>query len=385
MAKQKMRFTKPIIANLPLPEKGERYEVDDTGEKHLLVRVSSTGRKVFQVYRWFEGRPVRVKIGEVPERSIENARKKARSIKADMDAGINPNDVNRAKLEEMTFAKLFEIYLERHAKLKKRSWKEDKRQYKKHLGKLANKRLSTITRKHIATIHSRIGRKHKTAANRVLALVSSVYGRAIEFGLWEELNPCRGIKKFPERSRDRFLKADEMPRFFDALLIEPNTTIRDFFLVSLLTGARKSNVLSMRWRDIDLDEATWKIQVTKNSRPQTVPLGNEVFSILAERRKQTSSFFVFPGHGKTGHLVEPKAGWKRILKRAGLENLRIHDLRRTLGSWQAMTGASLPIIGKSLNHKSPATTAIYARLDLDPVRESMRKATAAILDAGFKK
>ncbi len=71
-----MRFTKPIIANLPLPEKGERYEVDDTGEKHLLVRVSSTGRKVFQVYRWFEGRPVRVKIGEFPERSIENARKK---------------------------------------------------------------------------------------------------------------------------------------------------------------------------------------------------------------------------------------------------------------------------------------------------------------------
>lgn len=76
MAKKKVRFTKPIITNLPLPDKGKRYEVYDLGEKQLLVRISSTGRKVFQVYRWFEGRPVRVKIGEFPEWSIENARKK---------------------------------------------------------------------------------------------------------------------------------------------------------------------------------------------------------------------------------------------------------------------------------------------------------------------
>jgi len=384
MAKQKIKFTKTTLTAVSLPEKEKRLEIYDTVENQLLVRVSSTGRKVFQIYRWFEGRPVRVKIGEFPEWSVENARKKARSIKADLDNGINPNDIDRSRREEMTFADLFGIYLERHAKLKKRSWREDQRRYEKHLVNLANKRLSTIGRKHIAAIHSRIGRKHKISANRTLSLISSVYGRAIEFGLWEGLNPCRGIKKFPERSRDRFLLAGEMPRFFDALLAEPNTTIRDFFLVSLLTGARKSNVLSMRWKDVDLNEDTWKIQITKNSTPQTIPLGKDVLSVLTERRKNTSSFFVFPGNGKTGHLVEPKAGWKRILKRAGLENLRIHDLRRTLGSWQAMTGASLPIIGKSLNHKHPATTAIYARLDLNPVRESMQKATTAMLEAGLQ-
>lgn len=91
--------------------------------------------------------------------------------------------------------------------------------------------------------------------------------------------------------------------------------------------------------------------------------------------------YVLPGNGRTGHLVEPKKGWSHILKDAGIENLRIHDLRRTLGSWQAITGASLTIIGKSLNHKSPQTTAIYARLDLDPVRASVKKATNAILTA----
>jgi integrase len=92
--------------------------------------------------------------------------------------------------------------------------------------------------------------------------------------------------------------------------------------------------------------------------------------------------WVFPSTGKTGHLVEPKKAWKRILERADLSDLRIHDLRRSLGSWQAATGASLSIIGKSLGHKNINSTAIYARLNIDPVRESMETATSAMMVAG---
>ena len=95
--------------------------------------------------------------------------------------------------------------------------------------------------------------------------------------------------------------------------------------------------------------------------------------------------FVFPGSGATGHLVEPKKAWGKLLERANITNLRIHDLRRTMGSWQAKTGASLSIIGKSLNHKSTQTIAIYARLDMDPVRDSMNTATEAMLKAGKAK
>ena len=111
----------------------------------------------------------------------------------------------------------------------------------------------------------------------------------------------------------------------------------------------------------------------------------EAIEILQNRKLSDNAIFVFPGSGKSGHLEEPKKGWKRILERAGIDNLRIHDLRRTLGSWQAKTGASLPIIGKSLNHKNQNTTAIYARLDLDPVRNSVNTATNAMLvAAGLK-
>lgn len=209
----------------------------------------------------------------------------------------------------------------------------------------------------------------------------------MEWGL-TEANPAKGIRRNPEKSRDRFLQSDELPRFFAALATEPNPVIRDYILVSLLTGARRANVLSMRWTELNLEEGVWRIPVTKNGTPQNVPLSPETIEILSGRKDAAGAgeVFVFPGEGETGHLVEPKKGWLRVLEHAGLSDLRIHDLRRTLGSWQAKTGASLAIIGKSLNHKSHQTTAIYARLDLDPVRESVARATAAMLAAaGVKK
>ena len=119
-------------------------------------------------------------------------------------------------------------------------------------------------------------------------------------------------------------------------------------------------------------------------RREFADLGAEAIEIL-KARQNNGSVWVFPGTGATGHLIEPKRAWARLLERAGIDNLRIHDLRRTLGSWQAKTGASMVIIGKSLNHKSSSTTAIYARLDLDPVRESVDRATSAIMvAAGLK-
>lgn len=206
-----------------------------------------------------------------------------------------------------------------------------------------------------------------------------------EWRIWKGDNPAHGIKKFPEKSRNRFLQADELPRFLQAVEAEPNDTIRDYILISLLTGARKANVLAMRWEEINFERCEWRIPITKNDTPQTVPLIPEAVEILKARlARYDHTIYVFPGIGRTGHLAEPKKGWDRILKSAGITELRIHDLRRTLGSWQACTGASLAIIGKSLNHKSPMATAIYARLDLDPVRASMEKATSAMLAAAIR-
>jgi integrase len=109
-----------------------------------------------------------------------------------------------------------------------------------------------------------------------------------------------------------------------------------------------------------------------------VPKALEILQERYEHRVDETEW-VFPGTGVTGHLVSPKNAWLRIKKRAGLPDIHLHDLRRTLGSWQAATGASPAIIGKTLNHKDISTTTIYARLSLDPVRNAMDVATAAIL------
>lgn len=440
----KFNFTKASLDALPTPDPGQRVVYHDAKARGLQVRVTSNGVKTFSVRRRTKvGSIERVTLGRYPEMSIEQARRQTAEINAAIEGGANPAQVKRAHKGEMNFSELFKQYLERHAKVRKRTWKEDDQRYKQYLQKpLGMRKLSAIDRQTIATLHSKITRDgHPTVANRMLALVSSVYGRGIEWGLVEH-NPARGIRRNPEKSRDRFLQSNELPRFFMALAEEPNTTIRDYLMLSLLTGARRSNVLAMRWNDVSLDEAVWRIPDTKNGTPQNVPLLSEAIEILKERYaenerdKKTRSAFVFPGHGNSGHLVEPKKGWQRIFDRDELRhltqliqgaghkfepkkdsegnineglhttlsrarclaehlkinqsgiritNVRIHDLRRTLGSWQAKTGASLSIIGKSLNHKNIQTTAIYARLDLDPVRESVERATSAMfVAAGLK-
>lgn len=377
----KFNFTKAAIEALPVPGKGWVYHYD-LKVQGLGIGVGSTGKKSFILYRKINGRPERIILGRYPDLTIEQARGKASELNADIAKGKSPADLLREAKREMTLDDLFNEYMARRAAFNKRPDKP-KATYRLYLSSLGKRKLSTIKHEEVDRLHKKIGREIGiVTANIVLKLLHVMFNKAInEWRIWKGENPAHGIAKFPEQSRDRFLQSDELPRFFQAVAEEENETIRDYVLMSLLTGARRSNVLAMRWQDINFERAEWRIHETKNGTPQTVTLSPEAIEILSNRKASDNGEFVFPGFGKVGHLMEPKKGWKRILERAGIDNLRIHDLRRTLGSWQAKTGASLAIIGKSLNHKNQNTTAIYARLDLDPVRVSVNTATSAMLAA----
>lgn len=447
----RINFTKAVLDGLAVPVDGQRFVFHDVKTPGLELRITSKGAKTFSLRRRVKGGELeRHTIGRYPDVSVDQARRHAAALTGHLAVGESVVAAKRLRKSQITFADLFGQYLARHSKPRKRTWREDESKYKAYLARLLGPRkIQDITRQEIAAVHSKITADgHSTTANRVLALASSVFGWGISAGLGET-NPARGIKRNPERSRDRFLQPDELPRFFRALAVEPNETIRDFFLMCLLTGARRSNVLTMRWRDISFERAEWRIPRTKNNTAQVVTLTPEAVKLLEDRRGMQEAresregadakelIYVFEGTGKRGHLIEPKKGWERVLLRAGalgfvealahkaqwpgnvereavdlaltlpaqamekyaeegrllhlkpadfaIEDLRVHDLRRTLGSWQARTGASLAIIGKSLNHKSVQTTAIYARLDQDPVRASVRRATDAMLvAAGLK-
>jgi integrase len=185
---------------------------------------------------------------------------------------------------------------------------------------------------------------------------------------------------FPEKSRERFLMPDELKRFRDAVM-EETPLYRDLIFMLLFTGQRRQNVCKMQWKDLDLVRGLWHVagEQLKNGSPLVVVLSTNALAILNERAGASDKHadWVFPttsGRG-IGCVSTPTPAWDRIRERSGLTDIRIHDLRRTLGSWQALAGASLPIIGKSLGHKSMRSTEIYARLTTDPVRESVEKAT----------
>jgi integrase len=379
-SRRKFAFTKKLLEKVARPTNGQRIYYYDTMTRGLALAVSPAGKKVFILYRKVEGRPERITIGPFPDLTIEQARNRAAELNGLIARGENPASNRRIVREEMTLGELFTTYLEHHAKPHKKSWRHDQELFNLHLSGWKLRKISEIRRMDVVTLHARIGKSAPYQANRVVALLRCMFGKSGEWG-WKGDNPATKIKPFKEHKRERFLQPEEVPNFFQALGDEPNETARDFFFLCLLTGARRSNVAAMRWEEINFPAASWTIPASssKSGDAVTVALSVTAMGILENRKVSSGSEWVFPGAGKTGHIIEPRHAWKRILKLAGIAGLRIHDLRRTLGSWQAATGASLPIIGKSLGHKSLSATAVYARLNLDPVRESVNKATDALL------
>jgi len=149
-----------------------------------------------------------------------------------------------------------------------------------------------------------------------------------------------------------------------------------------MLGARKSELLAIRWSDIDFKQRTLRVSRTKMGRPHLIPLPSATISILESLPSRDTDEWVFPSaESKSGHLVSPKQAWARIRKAAGVPDVHVHDLRRTLGSWLAASGYSLPLIGRALNHSNVSTTAIYARLNLDPVRPALEQNATLTLSA----
>jgi integrase len=278
-------------------------------------------------------------------------------------------------LESLTFGELFASYYERHVKVRCKDSEAKNAHYffKAHGPRWAAMPVHLIKRSDVQAWVDELGAKSRSAATRAANVMQSV----INWGIRRELlppiaNPCAHVERFKVPSRDRFLRPDEFTRFA-ASLAEEGGLMRDFFWMCLLTGARRGNVQTMEWAEIDFDLRTWTIQAEKfkNGYTQVMPLTQPALAILSKRREKCcdDNSWIFPGRA-TGHLIEPKRAWKRVIERAGIVNLRIHDLRRTLGSYLAIHGENQYVIARMLGHRDMRSTAVYARLDLRAVRQA---------------
>ena len=336
-----------------------------------------TGVKSFELYKRVGGRPTRLKIGRFPGVTVEQARKQVVRMTGEIAQGMDPHAERRRARAEASFKELFERFMEVHARPHLRTASELENMHRRYLTPLDHRKVSSIDMADVQRLHSRIGKEAgHYAANRALALMSSVYSTCAA----GTPNPCKGVRHFKEQSRERFLPADELKRLLAALDDEPDDTWRHFFTLLLLTGARRSNVEGMRWADVSLERGLWAIpgEQSKNAQQLAVVLVPAAVEILRARQGNNGEW-VFPSKRGDGHIIEPKAAWKAILKRAKITDCRMHDLRRTLGSWQAAAGVSMLVIGKSLGHRSQASTAVYARMNMEPVRAAVTAATDSML------
>lgn len=424
-----IRFTVAALDRLESPTKGYVIYKDEKCI-YLKLYVTAGGVKSFFVRTRINGKDERIVLGRFPVISIEQARKLAITNIAQASQGKHPLAKKRKQMESrITFWKHFHDYLERYSKPHKKTWAEDKRDIEKHLSHWFKRDLSEIRKADVQKLVEKLyAESGLYQANKILIRIRAIFNKAIEWG-WQGINPTNGIKKYREKSRDRFVQKQEMPFLLKALDEIENTNARDFLLMLFMTGVRKKNLTEMRWQEIDMLRAEWRIPMTKNGEPVLIPLTQRAVNLLQDRFSKAQRAYVFPHpNDPTRHILGIEQEWKSVLAKAtmlrwmtdasvtrwleGLQNchqmpqggvervkwlqgqaakssvilppsmldLRLHDIRRTFGSYQAMTGASLLTIGKSLGHRSTAATQVYARLNDQSVRESVEKATEAMFE-----
>ena len=385
MKSNRFNFTERALAALPVPTTGSAVYYDAGSMDGLCVIVTYGGTKTYYAYMKFQGVPRRVKIARVGQMKLIEARMKAHTLKERSLRGEDPSAERRDALKDMTLRQYYEnIYVPQHSMVHKKpaTVYDDNGLFRRNMKPFHNRQMRTISQLEVSQLHGSLKRKCGLySANRTLGLLRHMYNKAYELGYPRRLeNPAQYVKAFKEKSRDRFMSRAELARFFEALqYAEPR--FRHYVLLSLFLGQRRSNILALRWGDIDFENDIVRFVDTKNGDTVNTPMTDQAREILIQMyRTAGDNPWLFPSStSKSGHIEEPKRAWNALLKRANIENLRIHDLRRTMGSYQAITGSSLHIIGQSLGHRSTAATQIYARLSCDPVRESMQRATNSML------
>lgn len=270
--------TPKAIRNLKCPDDKRESYFCLSPELHFYVSVSRQGRKSLLYRRKWKGSYRQIDLGRfidelddpMSRQMIETARKRC----ADYETQADPFDQADRQKQQLTFEELFAEYIERHAMKSRKSTEEMIKNFQRWLLPLAKKRLEVIAPDDANQLHNRIARERgKYSANRAVQLARAVFNKGIDWGRFDGKNPFSKISMYDETPRNRFLSKEEAQRLFKGLDNHATPDLRDFIKLSLLTGARRSNVMSIRWENVDLVHRTLNIPDTKNKVSQLIPLG----------------------------------------------------------------------------------------------------------------
>lgn len=376
------------------PFPGKRRTVWDTNKPKLCIRITESGVKTFYYVTKHAGKTEWIRLGRYPDMTPAAARTRADIEAGKYAVGENPAEERREERREWTLGRAWdELRRNRIRKLQAEGRGEEKiarsleainSHWNTRYSKWENRRLSTITGRMAEKLQdSVLDDRSPATTNRVIASGRAVFNFAIKrkSSGFDGPNPFADLEKLPEKRRKTKLQRQHIPKFFEALELV-TALMHDFIFIALWTGRRAGEIKSMRWVDLDLDTGTWLIPDTKAGEPQEVALSLPAIELLTRRLRDSKSQWVFPSRGKSGHIEEYKKAWQTIRDAAGLDDLRLHDLRRTLSSFAQENRISATVAGAQLGHKDPATTMKhYTDIALYVQRDAVNVVANAILEA----
>jgi integrase len=357
------------------------------------LKVTPAGRKVFIIQYRPQGvrRTRRVTIGRHGSPwTVDMARKEALRLLSEVAQGRDPQDDRQAQKGALTLREAVHRWLVEHVEAKRKTRTGDgyRAALNLHvLPELGGRLLRDITRPEIAKLHHGL-RAKPYMANQVVRVLSSLFTWAERHGLRPDgSNPCRHIEKYREQGRERFLSPREIERLGRALRVAERSGALTIWSCAairllLLTGARLNEILTLRWRDVDMGASVLRLPDSKTGA-KTIHLNPPALAVLTSVPTVEGNPYVIVGAKEGRHLVNLEKPWRRLRKAALLEDVRLHDLRHSFASVAVAAGQSLPLIGKLLGQTQPATTARYAHLADDPL-QAASAAVGGRIDAALQ-
>ena len=378
------KLTKRIVDGLE-PSPKERIVFDEE-LKGFGLRITPTGRKTFIVQYRAGGRCRRVKIAQMGSVTPDQTRKQAKSILGAVARGENPAEDIARDRKAPKVRDLVARYLHDHVErqLKPSTQREYRHCLKTYiLPRIGSFRVADVSRADIVEIHACMHAK-PYQANRVLEVARAMFNHAEIWGLRAEgSNPCRRVKRNPERKRERHLLPEELSRLGAVLDDRLAAGVETLFVVAafkllILTGCRLGEIQRLRWEF--LKNGSIELPDSKTGE-RRIPLPPAAQAVIARLPRDPENPFVIAGDVPGQHITDLQRPWRRIRKQAGLDDVRIHDLRHTYASNAVKQGLSLPMVGKLLGHTQMQTTMRYAHWEDAPVRSAAENVSEALSNA----